>query len=164
MLDAAIFPLGIADADVGLPFNWRTGPAARPVSDASYKADAFTPSGAGLRTFSPEVYLNPFRRARATGDFTIEWVRRDRALAADAWDVGEVAMSEASEAYEVDILSGVTVLRTLTASAPSVVYTAAMQTADFGALLTVGSTLKIRIFQMSARLGRGPAFEKTLSF
>ena len=61
-------------------------------------------------------------------------------------------------------MSGVTVLRTLTATTPSVLYTAAMQTADLGALLTLGSSMTLRIYQKSARLGRGPAFTKTLFF
>ena len=163
-LDAAVFPIPTADADVGLAFNWLTGPAIRAITDPSYKADTVTPSGEGLQCFAPDLYLNPYRRARATGDFLIEWVRRDRSLIADSWDSGEPPLSEASEAYDVEIMSGTTVLRTLTATTPSVLYTAAMQTADLGALLTLGSSLTLRIYQRSARLGRGPAFTKTLFF
>ena len=163
-LDSAVFPLQTADADVGLTFNWLTGPASRAISDPSYKADVFTPSGAGLRPFTVEMYLEPFRRSRATGDYLIEWVRRDRAIIADSWDTGEPPLSETTEAYDIEILSGVTVLRTLTSGVASVLYTAAMQTADLGALLTVGSVLKVSIYQKSARLGRGPAFTKTLQF
>lgn len=164
MLDSAVFPIPTADADVGLPYNWLTGPAIRAITDPSYTADAFTPSGEGLQCFSPDLYLNPYRRARATGDFLIEWVRRDRALIADSWDAGEPPLSEAAESYDVEIMSGATVVRTLTAATPSVLYTGAMQTADFGALLTVGSSLTLRIYQKSARLGRGPALTKTLFF
>lgn len=163
-LDAAVFPIPTADADVGLAYNWLTGPAIRTITDPSYSANVFTPSGEGLQCFAPDLYLNPYRRARAAGDFLIEWVRRDRALIADSWDSDEPPLSEASEAYDVEIMSGVTVLRTLTAATPSVLYTAAMQTADLGALLTLGSSLTLRIYQKSARLGRGPAFTKTLFF
>ena len=38
------------------------------------------------------------------------------------------------------------------------------QTADLGALLALGSSLTLRIYQKSARLGRGPALTKTLFF
>ncbi|MFN3311958.1 MAG: hypothetical protein ACK46Q_00625 [Hyphomonas sp.] len=38
-------------ADLGIPWNWRIGPASRPVSDETYVAQAFTPAGAGLRPF-----------------------------------------------------------------------------------------------------------------
>jgi hypothetical protein len=91
-------------------------------------------------------------------------VRRDRALIADSWDSGEPPLSETSESYDVEIMAGATVLRTLTSATPSVLYTAAMQTADLGALLAVGSSLTVRIYQRSARLGPGPALAKTLFF
>ena len=91
-------------------------------------------------------------------------MRRDRALFADNWDNGEPPLSKASEAYDVEIMSGGTVLRTLTATTLSVLYTAAMQTADLGALLTLGSSPTLRIYQKSAHLGRGPALTKTLFF
>ena len=163
-LDAAVFPIHIADADVGLAYNLLTGPAIRAITDPPHKADDFTPSGEGLQCFAPDLYLNPYRRARANGDFLIGWVRRDRALFADNWDNGEPPLSKASEAYDVEIMSGGTVLRTLTATTLSVLYTAAMQTADLGALLTLGSSPTLRIYEKSAHLGRGPALTKTLFF
>lgn len=54
--------------------------------------------------------------------------------------------------------------RTLTSSATSVLYTAAQQAADWGALLGPGQTLAIRIFQLSNRLGRGTPASVTLQF
>ncbi len=68
------------------------------------------------------------------------------------------------EAYEVEILDGANVKRTLTSSTTSVVYTGADQTADWGALLSPGDTLTIRIFQLSALIGRGAAKTVTLTF
>jgi hypothetical protein len=47
VLDTALASLPIAEADLGLPWNWRIGPAAVPVSDASYAALGFTPTGRG---------------------------------------------------------------------------------------------------------------------
>jgi len=44
------------------------------------------------------------------------------------------------------------------------VYTAAQQTADWGALLEPGDTLDIRIYQLSALVGRGARKVVTLSF
>lgn len=38
VLDAAVTQLPIAESDLGIPWNWRIGPAARAVSDASYAA------------------------------------------------------------------------------------------------------------------------------
>ena len=53
---------------------------------------------------------------------------------------------------------------TLTSSTTSVLYTAAQQTADWGALLGPGQSLAIRNFQLSNRLGRGTPATVTLQF
>lgn len=68
----------------------------------------------------------------ATGDLTISWAMRPRALS-DWIDGIDAPLIEATEAYEVDILDddGATVVRTLSSSTESVVYTAAQQAADF---------------------------------
>jgi len=139
-------------------------PAARPPSDDSYIAASFTPEGAGRRPFSVAHIEQPWRRSRILGDLTIRWTRRSRALAADNWGMGEVAVSEEFEAYEVDILDGATVKRTLSASTTSAVYSGADQIADWGALLGPGDTLSIRIAQLSALIGRGAARTVTLFF
>ena len=71
---------------------------------------------------------------------------------------------EELEAYEVEILDGATVKRVLSTATTSAVYTAAQQTADWGALLGPGDTLDIRISQLSALIGRGAPKTVTLSF
>lgn len=162
VLDDALASLPIAEADLGLPWNWRIGPSSRSVSDETYMAASFTLVGVGLRPFSVAHVKQPWSRPRTPGDLTIRWTRRSRALAADSWGAMEVPLVEEVEAYEVEILDGVAVKRTLTASAPSSVYSAAQQTADWGALLAPGDTLDIRIFQLSALIGRGAAKTVTL--
>jgi len=87
-----------------------------------------------------------------------------RSLAADNWGAGDVPLAEDSEAYEVEIHDGGTVKRTLTTSTTSAFYNAAQQTADWGALLSPGDTLTIRIFQLSALIGRGAGKTVTLTF
>ena len=52
--------------------------------------------------------------------------------------------------------------RVLGATTTSTLYTAAAQTADWGALLGPGDTLDIRIFQLSALVGRGAPRTVTL--
>jgi hypothetical protein len=106
----------------------------------------------------------PWRRAREPGDLVIRWTRRSRALAADSWTAPEVPLAEENEAYEVEILDGITVKRVLSSAASSAVYSAALQTADWGALLGPGATLDVRIFQLSALVGRGAANSVTLQF
>ncbi len=166
MLDAALARLPIALGDLGLPWLWRVGPAALPFTDPSFAAAEFTPRGAGLRPFAVAQVEEPGLRGRLPGDLTLRWIRADRALVADSWEAVEVPMSEASEAYEVEIIGadGASVVRVLTASQPQALYSATDQIADHGALLGPGDSLNIRIFQLSALLGRGTPRTVTLSF
>ena len=73
-------------------------------------------------------------------------------------------LTEELEAYGVEILDGANVKRVLSTTRTSAVYTAAQQTADWGALLGSGDTLDIRIFQLSALVGRGTPKTVTLTF
>jgi hypothetical protein len=114
--------------------------------------------------FAPVHTGQPWRTARSPGDLTIRWTRRSRALVADAWEQVEVPLAEDLESYDVQILDGAAIKRTLTSSTTSVLYTAAQQTADWGAPLSSGQTLAIRIYQLSNRLGRGDPATVTLQF
>lgn len=53
ILDAALKPVSISEADIGLPWSWRIGPARAAAGDPVNAALAFTPEGLGLRPFSP---------------------------------------------------------------------------------------------------------------
>ncbi|ODM43020.1 glycoside hydrolase TIM-barrel-like domain-containing protein [Cereibacter johrii] len=164
VLDTTLASQPIAEADLGLPWNWRVGPAARAVNDDSFAALGFTPTGRGLLPFAPVHVEQPWRTARSPGDLTIRWTRRSRALVADAWEQVEVPLAEDLESYDVQILDGTTVKRTLTSTTTSALYTAAQQITDWGALLGPGQTLALRIFQLSNRLGRGTPAAVTLQF
>jgi hypothetical protein len=83
---------------------------------------------------------------------------------ADAWEQVEVPITEDLESYDVQILDGAAIKRTLTSSTTSVLYTAAQQTADWSAPLGPGQMLALRIFQLSNRLGRDTAATVTLQF
>ena len=164
VLDETLASLPIAEADLGLPWTWRIGPASRSVSDETYVAASFTPEGAGLRPFSVAHVEQPWRRPRTPGDLTIRWTRRSRALSADNWGAVEVPLIEEVEAYEIEILDGATVKRTLTTTTTNAIYTAADQITDWGALLGPGDTLTIRVYQLSALIGRGATKTVTLTF
>jgi hypothetical protein len=166
LLDATLARLPIALGDLGLPWLWRVGPAALPFTDASFAAAEFTSKGAGLRPFAVAQVDNPGLRGRVTGDLTLRWIRADRALVADSWEAVEVPMSEASEAYEVEIMGpdGSSAVRVLSANQPQALYSAADQFADRGTLLGPGDSITIRIFQLSALLGRGAPRTVTLNF
>ena len=81
----------------------------------------------------------------------MSWIRRTR-FGGDSWDATEVPLGEADERYELDILDGALVKRTLSVSTPAATYTAAQQVADFGAPQTA---ISARLYQLSAVAGRG---------
>jgi hypothetical protein len=140
VLDDSLASLPIAEADLGIPWNWRIGPA---------RAAWRSPSRPGASGCGPSPWSRveqPWRRPRTPGDLTIHWIRRCRALAADCWSELEVPLAEELEAYEVEILDSAAVRRVLSTATTSAVYTGADQTADWGALLGPGDTLDIRIF------------------
>jgi hypothetical protein len=157
ILGSGLQPLSIAEADLGLPWNWRIGPASAAPSDAIMQARTFTPNGRGLMPFAPAQLR---MRREANGDLALRWLRCDRSLSADSWVLTDVPMSEASEAYDLEILNGAVVVRIASGlSSPAFAYTAAMQSADFGGPV---SSLSVRITQIGA-LGRGVPHLKTLT-
>ncbi|PPB79453.1 Gene Transfer Agent (GTA)-like protein [Albidovulum inexpectatum] len=160
VLDAAVAELPFTAGEIGLPWNLAVGPATRPVSDPSYSMLSLTPSGISLRPFAP-VHLGA--TAEPTGDITLSWTPRSRAPAADSWTATDVPILDTPEAWEIDILDGATVKRTLATGTTSATYTAAHQTADWGAVLAPGATLTIRVTQLSPTVGRGSPAEATLT-
>lgn len=109
----------------------------------------------------------PYAPAQVAGsrdggnNLTITWVRRTRLGGEWLNGVGTVPVSEASEAYEVEILDGDgDVVRTITGLAsPTASYSAAQQTTDFGA---PQASVAVRIYQLSGIVGRGVAAEATV--
>ncbi len=147
LISTSIASVDLTGAEIRLPYTWRYGPSTRDIGDASYAQREYTFQGLGLRPLSP-VHV---RARRLGGDVTIGWVRRTR-IGGDSWESREVPLSEGSESYEVDILDGESVLRTLVAAASTVTYTAAQQVADFG---SAQPTYSVRVYQLSGTYGRG---------
>ena len=154
LITAALARIGLTAAEIRLPYQWRVGPSDRDIGDASYVAGEHTFQGLGLKPLAP-VHVSA---ARADGDVTISWIRRTR-VGGDSWEAPDVPLGEDSEAYEVDVLDGADVVRTLTTTATSVSYTEAQQISDFGA---AQPSYGVRIYQMSASYGRGWAAVATV--
>jgi hypothetical protein len=150
LLGPEVARVSLAPGEVGLPLLWRFGPASRDIADRSYDAATHAFAGRGLTPLSPAHV----RATRAgSGDITLSWKRRTR-IGGDGWDTAEVPLAEDSERYEVDILDGSTVVRTIGTSTPDCVYTDAEQISDFGG---VQSSISVAVHQMSATHGRGTA-------
>jgi len=156
VLDAAVAELPFTAGEIGLPWNLAVGPATRPVSDPSYTILSLTPAGTSLKPFAP-VHLRA--KAEPSGDVTLTCTRRSRDPAADSWEATEVPLLDQPEAWEIDILDGATVKRTLTAGTATVTYSTADQIADWGAALAPGAMLTIRVAQLAPSLGRGTPTE-----
>lgn len=91
-------------------------------------AKAFTNNGRGLL---PYAGVEIGGGKDGSGDLLINWKRRTR-IAGEWRDYVDVPLGEDSESYEVEILNDAGgVARTLTASSPTVTYTAAQQATDF---------------------------------
>lgn len=87
-------------------------------------------------------------------DILISWLRRDRISTGPLFVTDNVPMSEATEAYDVEILQSGSVVRTFSnLLTNSVLYTAAMQVAD--GWTQIPYQITVRVFQLSAVVGRG---------
>jgi hypothetical protein len=149
LLNRAVVPLTLSEAESGLGLTLRCGAAGAVYDPDTFNDVPIISARRGLRCLAP-VHACAVRDA-GSGDVTITWARQTR-IGGDAWEPVEVPLGESSEAYSVDILDGVAVLRRLTAIAPSVVYPAAEQVADFGFLPT---EISVSIHQVSPTEGPG---------
>lgn len=120
---------------------------------------AFTYTGVNLECLSPIALTG--NRHPSTNDWTLAWTRRSRFA---GWrDYVDAPLGEATESYEVDIFSSgtyTTLKRTLTSSTPTVAYTSAQQVTDFG---SNQATLYVKIYQLSATVGRGYALTQSIT-
>jgi hypothetical protein len=135
-------------SDVGTNMSFKAVTAGRSASGA-FPITMAPFTGASLKPYAP-CHLE----AELDGsDWQLSWVRRTRI--GGAWTSGTtIPLSEASEEYEIEIMDGVTVARTVTGlSSPDYLYLAADQTTDFGAPLT--SAPDFRVYQISDAVGRG---------
>jgi hypothetical protein len=148
MLGQAVTRVDLAPDETGLNANWRYGPADRDIGHAAYATEPHVFRGVGLRPLSP-VHVRGVRNH--SGDLAISWIRRTR-RGGDSWDMAEVPLAEDWERYEIDVLDGDVVRRTLTAGEPFVSYGADQQIADFGEM---PESVLVRIYQLSAVWGRG---------
>ncbi len=161
MLDSAVTAVDMTPDEIGLLLNWKYGPAVADLSDSAYVTTAHAFQGLGLRPLSP-VHLQG-KRNPSNGDWTFVWTRRTR-VGGDSWEGLEVPLGEDSERYRLEILDAPAgdPLRTVEVTSPSFLYTAAMQTADFG---STQWNVPIRVAQISPSYGPGiPAEQLTYDY
>ena len=139
------------DAEIGLVRSYKATTIGSSI--AAVSTQEFTNTGIARRPYSP-VQVGGGRNA--SGDLTINWIRRSR-ISAEWRDYVDAGLGETTESYEIEVLntsvSPAVVVRTLTATTNTVQYTAAQQTTDFSSPLPAAVT--VRIYQMSSTYGRG---------
>ncbi len=94
------------------------------------------------------------RAEDTAGDVTITWTRRTRLLGPLVDSTGDVPLDETTEAYELDIYLGGSIVRTVTGvTSETFVYTAAQQSADGQPSPML--TIRVDVYQISSLVGRG---------
>lgn len=120
------------------------------------EAEALTPEGVALETYAP-AHVTASRDA--SNNITGTVVRRAR-LGPEWIDYADVPLNEESERYQLDVMNGSSIVRTIEAIGTSTwTYSAAEQTADG---LTPGDPVSVVAFQLSAIVGRGYPYEATV--
>lgn len=140
--------------DVGKTLLFKAVTAGQSLDEVS--PTAITVAGNSLKPYSP---VNPTATKDPLGNITISWTRRDR-KAGDRTDYANLPMSEVKELYEIDVYSASTIVRTVSCSTPSYIYTAENQMVDFG---RITQTIVVKIYQISGVVGRGYALVATLT-
>jgi len=135
--------------------GWGIGKKFKPVTIGSTlgatNSQDFTYFAKSLKPYAP-VHIVGNRNTG--GDLTISWKRRTR-IGGDWRDGVDVPLSEENERYELEIMQGATLKRTITGlTTPTTTYTAAQQVTDFG---SAQSSVSVRVYQLSAAVGRGYA-------
>jgi len=148
--------IALDNSELGATRYYKGVTFGRPLSSAS--SQPFAAMGINLKPYAP-VLLRVTRDG--SNNATLSCERRSRFPTRVVGDLGiSIPLGEASEAYEWDVFDDntyTTVVRTLTSITPTVAYSAAQQTSDG---LTPGDPLHVRVYQMSAMIGRGYPLER----
>jgi len=148
LLDNSLHTTSINSNMIGRTTHYKAVTVGNSVENT--EEQAFTYHGNCLKPFAPVHIVGKRDNSR---NLTIGWIRRSR-VGSDWRDNVDIPLAEESEKYQVDILDGDAVVRTLEVSTPIATYTAADQLTDFKA---IPQSITIKVYQMSAVIGRGYA-------
>jgi len=150
--DAAFMAANVSD--IGVERLYRAITQGKGINSATDNSFIYT--GENLKPYN----LVNLGGSKSGDDWVFTADRRSRL--SDNWLVTgvEPPVGETTEAYEWDIISEGSAVRTLTSSSPTVTYTGAQQTEDFSLLKT---SVGYRVYQMSDTVGRGYPAETVVS-
>lgn len=154
MLDASLLPLGVDIDQRGLTVSRRAGPLSDPVTAETFVQSDVTYGAVGLRPLSP----GHLKALWVGENIELSWIRRTR-IGGDSWEETEPPISEASEAYLIEVMNDGNVVRSLSANTSRVVYSAADIAIDFGHD-GPGAHLSFAVAQISQSVGPGRRAEQ----
>lgn len=146
LLDATLAKVAGSNAIINLARDYKAVTYGGMLADTV--SQNFTYRGVALKPYAP-VHITGVRDG--SNNLTLSWIRRTR-VGGQWMDGVDAPLSESVEAYEIDIMNGSNVVRTITATTTTASYSAANQTTDFG---SPQSSVSVRIYQLSAIVGRG---------
>jgi hypothetical protein len=146
LLDNALFPVAQGLSQLGATLQLRVGPANRDHADAAVITITTTATSKALMPYAP---VHP-SATRGTSGVSIGFIRRSR-IDSDAWEPVDVPLGEDREAYDI-VIATPGGSRVISVNAPSALYAAGDELADFGSPQTA---LPLQIYQTSATVGRG---------
>lgn len=145
--------VGRSALNVGLGSQYKAVTVSASVSEVD--PFSFTYNAVNLRPLS---VVNVTGSRNIDGDIDVAFVARTR-YSSNFWITGVQPLNEPTIAFEVDVMNGSSVVRTISTASQSFTYTAIEQTEDFG---SPQSAISFRIYQISAAVGRGYARAITL--
>jgi hypothetical protein len=162
MLDGSTEQLALLSSEATLPFNYLWGPNGKAISDPAFQGASLQFKANGRRPYAP-CRLRAVYAANGS-DLMLGWTRRDRAPSSDSWDQSEIALSETSESYDVEILNAAgAVVRTFSSLVtPTCTYTSAQIASDFP--LGRPTPFRFAVYQLSTTYGRGPGGQGSVVF
>ena len=147
LFNSAVIRIEGVESDIGETLYFKAPTDEETLDDAPVLA--FVVIGNSVKPYGP-ANVTAVHDAGVTENWTIDGDRRDR-LAGDATNLSNIPLSEPSEQYELDILDGQTVTRTIQSGSLPITYTEAQQITDFGVVQT---SLSGNLYQIG-RYGRG---------
>ncbi|MEO1015290.1 MAG: glycoside hydrolase/phage tail family protein [Pseudomonadota bacterium] len=128
LIDQAIGFAALPADEHGLVHVWRAGPANEPPATSDAYAERETrPASRALSPLSP-VHL---KVERTVDGWRLNWIRRTR-IGGDAWERDDAPLGEAFERYRVEIVNGVSVVRSDEIAFSEYFYSAVDAQSDFG--------------------------------
>ena len=146
LMDAGPRQIPVATSLRGITKRYRVGPASLPVDDPSFVELTHAAGAMGLKPFAP-VHLRA--AADGSGGLIFSWMRRTR-VNGDSWELPDVPLGEAYEAYRVQVVKDGALRREETVTVPAWTYDASAIGAD-----GVVAPFTVEIAQISDLFGPG---------